>query len=801
MANGVNQSSGVARTGVDVANLNDPDLGAASFSRQGVVDRSGEFAAQATATGLAGIASAIGEAGQIALDADLGFSKASLEKELRQGVVQDFLNRRDPEFMAQQDVAFQDASTSLFALDQVRGATVLAEGPVSLADQDPAYSAVLEKLKASENQGLMTRQELEMRVLKTTREAIARRPGLAQELTAHAEQMLNLSGIRQVADFEENLARQEAQQLANQHKLVVSEALKRGLPVDILNPDIPKLNIQLQEHAREEQAFKQAQSVLKQKELMDQEAINEFIRTEGVPAIRGSFNEFVQNATPLFNDIQSEGDLSKGITKARNLADQYLANQAQLLLEAGVQGTEAKRLQDLGKRMIDGWMDNIQRHATGANVADVTKNAFNIASNTNKLDMEVRYNPAEVGLLTQVMGHLGTVFTDKPEIQQYLINMVGDLTQGRVGGQAMKEGANRDDIKKGVPDLISVLMGGMKNHVPRDGETLPPGVEKDPSHFETMAVEFEDQLVNNPHGLSSEERFKLLKGLVGEFGSREAGPFFNNATSETKRAFTNMYDQYRIVLANQRDKIKRDVENAGLPFATKVMPDGRVQFQVGNGTESSPGDLARIREFNNRLNNGVGNRLNELIQASSVLFGNSFKEASELVRGDFSKVGGGGIRANVGSPDLLEKIIQVESGGNADAEASTSNAVGVAQFIPSTWNRMIEKHAPELKQGRTPEEVLELRRDEKVSRRMAAALAEDNARVLRDSGIPETDSNIYLAHFLGAGTAVNLLQESGSTPVEEVIGAAAIKANPNVLRGKTVKEVQEWAKRKMGEGT
>lgn len=72
-----------------------------------------------------------------------------------------------------------------------------------------------------------------------------------------------------------------------------------------------------------------------------------------------------------------------------------------------------------------------------------------------------------------------------------------------------------------------------------------------------------------------------------------------------------------------------------------------------------------------------------------------------------------------------------------------------------------------------------------------------NANTLSKAGLPVNDASLYLAHFLGPSGATNLLKASASTPVDKVLDAKQITANPEALKGKTVGDVVQWATKKM----
>jgi hypothetical protein len=156
-------------------------------------------------------------------------------------------------------------------------------------------------------------------------------------------------------------------------------------------------------------------------------------------------------------------------------------------------------------------------------------------------------------------------------------------------------------------------------------------------------------------------------------------------------------------------------------------------------------------------------------------------------------------------PLVVERIIQAESNGCANAKNKRSTATGTAQFLDETWLLLIRAHRPELAR-RGDREVLELRRDPGLSREMATRLAEMNAMRLRQRGFLVTPGVLYLSHFAGRAGAVAILSASESADAASIMASAdvtgritrekIVNANPFLQRF-TVADLKHWADRKM----
>ena len=138
---------------------------------------------------------------------------------------------------------------------------------------------------------------------------------------------------------------------------------------------------------------------------------------------------------------------------------------------------------------------------------------------------------------------------------------------------------------------------------------------------------------------------------------------------------------------------------------------------------------------------------------------------------------------------------EVESAMNPAARARTSSATGLYQFIDDTWLGTVKKHGERFGLGALADQIaltpsgrahvadptqraaiLALRNDPEVASLMAAGLAEDNrAHLTPILGREPDHTELYLAHFLGAGGAGRFLSELQADPGQS---AAALFARP-----------------------
>lgn len=133
--------------------------------------------------------------------------------------------------------------------------------------------------------------------------------------------------------------------------------------------------------------------------------------------------------------------------------------------------------------------------------------------------------------------------------------------------------------------------------------------------------------------------------------------------------------------------------------------------------------------------------------------------------------------------DYLAKTAERESGFNPAAKAPTSTATGMFQFLEQTWLGIVKQEGPKaglaneaasisaeggrfnVGDGAMRQKILAMREDPGVSAMMAGAFAAKNGKQLEDSlGRKPTEGELYVAHFLGAAGAKDLISLAQADP-------------------------------------
>ncbi len=163
--------------------------------------------------------------------------------------------------------------------------------------------------------------------------------------------------------------------------------------------------------------------------------------------------------------------------------------------------------------------------------------------------------------------------------------------------------------------------------------------------------------------------------------------------------------------------------------------------------------------------NGTGGSINDLPEPKG---NKSWTALKDLIIGA-SKMAGV-------DKGLMATMAAIESGFNWQVKAGTSSATGLYQFIKSTWQTMLQRYGA--KYGIAPNTPPT---DPRANALMGAEFLKENTKALQ--GVvnrPLTDTDMYLAHFLGAGGARQFLRADPNAIAATAMPAAA-RANASIF--------------------
>jgi hypothetical protein len=148
------------------------------------------------------------------------------------------------------------------------------------------------------------------------------------------------------------------------------------------------------------------------------------------------------------------------------------------------------------------------------------------------------------------------------------------------------------------------------------------------------------------------------------------------------------------------------------------------------------------------------------------------------------------------STDISTILPAIDRGEGRGANPASS-ARGQFQFIDPTFIDEFKRNFPDIARGMSNSQILSYRNStlpdgRPIEEFLGEAHTNRNASVLTRAGFEPNGTNLYLAHFAGAGGARRLLSADPNTPVERILTPDAIDANP-FLRGKTAGQIIAWA--------
>jgi len=344
------------------------------------------------------------------------------------------------------------------------------------------------------------------------------------------------------------------------------------------------------------------------------------------------------------------------------------------------------------------------------------------------------------------------------------------------------------------------LFGALKGIAKPESETATPG---------TPAISPETQAILNESAKSSKALEQLIKtsdsttastdsrdyirsgGRISEENigaARAGGPEIETATSSVPAISPEIK-----AMLNEGTKSSKELERLIKTTSASTTAS----------TDSTTEMSESVKKFKDELLS-TGNMLNRFKQAldalSQLMFNMSGNTGNTSYTGSSNTPAAGPSRvpSNLGS--YMAATAMIESGGRADARATTSSAGGMFQFLDSTWKQLTKEMGKDYS--------LQDKFDPKKAAEVMAYFTEKQRKQLeKGTGRRASNTDLYMAHFLGAGGATQFLNAMAQDPnaIAADLDPRAARANRNIYydgnRARTLGEVYALMDKKMSTAT
>jgi hypothetical protein len=386
----------------------------------------------------------------------------------------------------------------------------------------------------------------------------------------------------------------------------------------------------------------------------------------------------------------------------------------------------------------------------------------------------------------------GEAVTRAGELTARAMNRSGDYWSDatRQAGAAQERGAT--NLNKGMQELASAM--------------IEVQLHNDRMEAARVSADTRNQLFEHENSFKTRQDYGAMKGdyETGAVNIIKSGAESIRNPALRERFLSNSSEQMthgKIRVENQAFRVESSTNVAemreswekpgGFYEQVRTAPDEKTRIDI---IKQGQGQIAAAREkgYLTPLEAQAENKDFVGKASESWLAGRTPEERIRLLN-----------EAPSSKEQIVDRIIGVESGGRANAKNANSSATGLGQYIKSKWLESIQQHRPDLMQGRSREQILELRNDPALSREIIRKDVDVYENFLKANGVDmPTPGQIYLAHFLGQQGALATIKAAPGTPMTAIVGpdtpGSPIASNRSVLAGKTVDDVQAWGDRKMG---
>lgn len=485
---------------------------------------------------------------------------------------------------------------------------------------DVAYSGVqaeldkrLEFLRRAKDQGLVTGTDFTERVLKSTREAVAKNPGITRELMSAASQTLELYGIQDRIRRDDSLIKAQQEAGAKMQIELWNEADKRNIPVTYNadgSVDYDTLSNRIMKNRADVGAYQVLDQMQKTEDILDKNELKD-ITSNGLhyAAVNGAYNDVSSKVIGVFNDnsipyankvataksiiLDAKGRVRQGF--ARYMNDQQIKEAASFF------DTQSDHL-----------MTAIEAFKSGDDAKKFFANEKTILEDQQNINLLKNVDVASYKFFSNIMQTAG----------------FANLAQTKDGQEF-------------INGLVTLSKDALRNANPSNSNYIKDPVVKD-SQFGVLLKQHLDTLANNDFSKVTE-----FNKVVSNFITGMRDP---NVTTNTQDYFTRSEDfvkllkdpKYNQVLSNldddNRSKVFEVVASYNDQLASslgqyiKTHPEQNISLNVlADGTLVATGGSTEFnRDYVGRINMGLSayaniNGVNKA-QAAKNFYSEHFRE-------------------------------------------------------------------------------------------------------------------------------------------------------------------------------
>lgn len=534
------------------------------------------------------------ELGSQAVEAYKGYQLADLEKEQQKNVDAYMESKKNPSIAAEAQLEAASQRETVDKLWDNFDATIEDVNPI-----EREFQKTLLKYKTAAEQGVMSPEELNTRILKTTREAVAKNPGLYPELLARSQRVLELSGIQQVVKLDQAIAESQQKQQQKMLDNIVQLAKEKNIPVQY-NPDgsisnigqvKQQIDIVQQQDFAAEQVKRTTTAVTEQQKLQGIQFAKEF----GIAGANGLINEASANAREVFNGA---GDYAQKVAYARNLFNavrQTMGEKTQ-----GISHDPAvKEVIDYTEKQLKAIEENLVNFKSGEDAAKYLENSVAMLRHEGfiRVTQQTGIDPDTLRTVSGFMqGVIGNkVIHGNEKLANKLVDTIANMAKGVTGGLGTDVTAKDHTGKPASTNFIGHSAKQVGNGDVAAVHTLNNTILTVSSELANP-----EKFTPTPEGTS--QKFLFFDSYMQELGKEQNKTGLAQISDTARSAASTNLAEYMDLTLRDMDKQIKAAEASGVKVVWNALPDGRISV------ETSDPRLTQLltQNYVSRVNWGLG---------------------------------------------------------------------------------------------------------------------------------------------------------------------------------------------------